>query len=196
MRLASHAAVDHGPRRDRAGFESGVLDDVLGRGGERGAEDGGDERGRRSAEVFMEVPAVLPRYHCTLAAMGGQPFFAGGRVTGIDPSSCDGLEGARDKSGLPKSWGWREPLSREATGDQDRLGESGKRLGRRKRTDLHGPDGATFEGEEMAHALIGQNGSRQVAHDLMHLDQDPSRLPPRKATGSTCGSISRHCSVQ
>jgi hypothetical protein len=48
---------------------------------------------------------------------------------------------------------------------------------RRERTDFHGLDQAVFDGETVANVFITKNGPVQVAHDLMHIDQDsPSSL--------------------
>jgi hypothetical protein len=48
---------------------------------------------------------------------------------------------------------------------------------RRERTDFHGLDQAVFDGETVANVFITKNGPVQVAHDLMHIDQDsPSTL--------------------
>ena len=44
--------------------------------------------------------------------------------------------------------------------------------GQWKWTDFHRLDQAARKGEPMAHVLIGKNCSSQVAHDLMHIDQD------------------------
>src|SRR5256714_10274272 len=44
--------------------------------------------------------------------------------------------------------------------------------GQWKWTDFHRLDQAVRESEPMAHVLVGKNCSRQVAHDLMHIDQD------------------------
>jgi len=45
-----------------------------------------------------------------------------------------------------------------------------------KRTDFHALNQATLKGKPVAHALIGQNRSSQVTHDLMHLDPNAPRL--------------------
>ena len=43
--------------------------------------------------------------------------------------------------------------------------------------DLHGLNQTLLQGEQVTHVLIGKHGSGQIAHDLMHLDQDlPSLL--------------------
>ena len=48
---------------------------------------------------------------------------------------------------------------------------------RRERTDFHGLDQAVFDSETVANVFITKNGPVQVAHDLMHIDQDsPSTL--------------------
>src|SRR5690348_2502041 len=44
--------------------------------------------------------------------------------------------------------------------------------GQRKWADFHRLDQAVRKGEPVAHVLIGKNCSSQVAHDLMHIDQD------------------------
>ena len=44
--------------------------------------------------------------------------------------------------------------------------------GQWKWTDFHRLDQAARKGEPMAYVLIGKNCSSQVAHDLMHIDQD------------------------
>ncbi len=44
--------------------------------------------------------------------------------------------------------------------------------GRRQRADFHGLDQAVSDGEAVPHVLVTQNGPVQVAHDLMHVDQD------------------------
>ena len=52
---------------------------------------------------------------------------------------------------------------------------------RRKRTDFHLLDQSLRQGETMAYVLVCQHGSRQVAHNLMHLDQDASVLLQMKS---------------
>ena len=48
---------------------------------------------------------------------------------------------------------------------------------RRERTDFHVLDQAVLDGETVDNVFITQNGPVQVAHDLMHIDQDsPSTL--------------------
>ena len=44
--------------------------------------------------------------------------------------------------------------------------------GRWKRTDFHSSDQTILNSETMPNEFIGQHGSGQVAHDLMHFDQD------------------------
>jgi len=48
----------------------------------------------------------------------------------------------------------------------------GSEGGRWKWTDFHPLNQTLLNGESMPHVLIGQNRSRQVAHDLMHVDQN------------------------
>jgi hypothetical protein len=49
--------------------------------------------------------------------------------------------------------------------------------GRWKRIDFHPLNQIVFNGETMPNVLIGNHGPSQVAHDLMHFDQDvPSIL--------------------
>jgi hypothetical protein len=43
---------------------------------------------------------------------------------------------------------------------------------RRKRADFHPSDQTSLDGETMPDVFIGQPGSHQVAHDLMHFHQD------------------------
>jgi hypothetical protein len=44
--------------------------------------------------------------------------------------------------------------------------------GRWKRIDFHPLNQTVFNGETMPNVLIGNHGPSQVAHDLMHFDQD------------------------
>jgi hypothetical protein len=46
---------------------------------------------------------------------------------------------------------------------------------RRERTDFHGLDQAVFDGETVANVFITKYSPSQVAHDLMHIDQDSPR---------------------
>jgi hypothetical protein len=48
--------------------------------------------------------------------------------------------------------------------------------GRWKWTNFHSLNQAVFKGKSMAHVLIGKNCSRQVTHDLMHIDQNAPGL--------------------
>jgi hypothetical protein len=48
--------------------------------------------------------------------------------------------------------------------------------GRWKGADFHGLNQSVRKGESMAYVLIGKNCSSQVAHDLMHIDQNASGL--------------------
>jgi hypothetical protein len=52
-----------------------------------------------------------------------------------------------------------------------------------------------LNGETVSNVLIGKHKFDQIAHNLMHLDQNLPSILRVKATVSTCGLISLHCSV-
>jgi len=71
---------------------------------------------------------------------------------------------------------------------------------RRELTDFHGLDQAVFDGESVADVFITKNDPVQVAHDLMHIDQDSAstlwmernRLDLRVNLGPLLRPVSSH----